>query len=274
MSEPHRPAERQFRACLIIIGDEILSGRTKDKNLAYLAEWLNEEGIELREVRVIPDEEDVIIRTVNDCRAAFDYLFTTGGIGPTHDDITADCVSRAFGVKLEHHPEAVAAMRDRVGESGMTEGRMRMTRVPVGGEMIRNPISAAPGFRIDNVFVLAGIPNVMQAMLGTLSGTLEGGRKMLSRTLHAFAGESVIARTVNEVHDAHDGVSVGSYPFYFDNSYGANLVLRGRDEAALAAAYEDLRSRLTDDGIRVGDGEALAPCADEDGKDSLTARNS
>ena len=274
MTEISVSSERTFNACLIIIGDEILSGRTKDRNLAFLAEWLNEEGIELKEARVIPDDEDVIVRTVNECRAVFDYVFTTGGIGPTHDDITADCISKAFKVDLEHHPDAVRAMTERVGADGMTEGRMRMTRVPAGGEIIRNPVSVAPGFRIGNVHVLAGIPDVMQAMLGTLKGEIRGGRKMLSRTMHAFAGESVIARTLDEVQAAHDDLSIGSYPFYYEESYGANLVLRARDADLLARVYEELRARLVEDGIRVGDGDAPTPEPEGPEPDSLSARTS
>ena len=274
MTETTSKKERLYRACLIIIGDEILSGRTKDRNLAFLAEWLNEEGIELKEVRVIPDDTAVIIETVNSCRAAFDYVFTTGGIGPTHDDITAESVARAFGVPLEFHPEAVRAMADRVGEENMTEGRRRMTRVPAGGEIIRNPISVAPGFRVENVFVMAGIPEVMQAMLGTLKGTLKGGRKMLSRTMHAFAGESVIAQTLTDVQDANPDLSIGSYPFYYRDSYGANLVLRGRDRDLLARAYEELRSRLVDEGITVGDGDAPVPDPVTEDHDTLGAKTS
>jgi len=274
MTEISVPSDRVFKACLIIIGDEILSGRTKDRNLAYLAEWLNEEGIELKEARVIPDEEDVVVRTVNECRAAFDYVFTTGGIGPTHDDITADCIAKAFGVRLENHPEAVKAMTERVGAENMTEGRMRMTRVPAGGEIIRNPVSVAPGFRVENVHVLAGIPDVMQAMLGTLKGKIAGGRKMLSRTMHAFAGESVIARTLDEVQAAHDDLSIGSYPFYYQQSYGANLVLRARDEGLLARVYEELRARLVEEGISVGDGDAPQPKPEGPDHDSLSAKTS
>lgn len=266
--------DRRYRACLIIIGDEILSGRTKDRNLAYLAEWLNDEGIELSEARVIPDVEAIIIRTVNECRAVFDYVFTTGGIGPTHDDITAECVAKAFGVPLLFHPDAHKAMADRVGEDKMTEGRRRMTRVPDGGEIIVNPISVAPGFRVENVYVLAGIPDVMQAMLGTLKGRLAGGRKVLSRTMHAFAGESVIARTLDDVQGRHDDLSIGSYPFYYHDRFGANLVLRARDPDLLADVYEELRRRLEDDGIRVGDGDAPGPEPLPDDKDTLDAKSS
>ncbi|MEX1146848.1 MAG: molybdopterin-binding protein [Sphingomonadales bacterium] len=267
-------ADRRYLACLIIIGDEILSGRTRDRNLAYLAEWLNDEGIELAEARVIPDLPDVIVRTLNECRATFDYVFTTGGIGPTHDDITADCVARAFGVPLEFHPEAHKAMADRVGEDNMTEGRRRMTRVPKGGAIIRNPISAAPGFHIENVLVLAGIPDVMQAMLGTIKGQLVGGRTVLSRTMHAFAGESVIAATLGDVQDAHDGLSIGSYPFYYRDSFGANLVLRARDAVLLSEAYEALRSRLEGEGIHVGDGDAPMPTPKPESRDTLDAKTS
>ncbi|HEY8351683.1 MAG TPA: molybdopterin-binding protein [Sphingomonadales bacterium] len=246
---------RRVTACLLIIGDEILSGRTRDANLSYLARWLNGEGVELREARVIPDDRTVIVRTVNEVRRAFDYVFTTGGIGPTHDDITTDCVAEAFGVPIHFNAEAERELMARL-TGPMTEGRRRMTRIPEGATLIRNPVSGAPGFRLGNVHVLAGIPAVMQAMLETIRGTLEGGRPVQSATLHVFAGESRIAATLLEVQERHPDVSIGSYPFGHQDRYGANLVLRSPDGARLAAATEELRQALIRDGFEPGIGEA------------------
>ncbi|MDA5193454.1 competence/damage-inducible protein A [Govanella unica] len=246
---------KRVTACLLIIGDEILSGRTEDANLNYLAKWLNEEGIELREVRVIPDVAEVIVPTLNAVRGAFDYVFTTGGIGPTHDDITADCVAAAFGVPLEFNAEAERQLMTRMN-GPMTEGRRRMTRIPAGGRTVPNPVSGAPGIEIGNVFVLAGIPRVMQAMLEELRGRLQGGRKVQSAALHVFAGESTMAATLSLVQDRAPEVAIGSYPFVTDDSYGASLVLRSPDPVALAAALDDLRAELQKNGFTVHEGEA------------------
>lgn len=248
---------RRVTACMLIIGDEILSGRTRDANLAYLAAWLNEEGVELKEARVLPDEEPVIIRAVNEVRAAFDYVFTTGGIGPTHDDITADCVAGAFGLPLLYSDEAARELMARL-TGPLTEGRRRMTRIPEGATIIRNPISGAPGFRLENVHVLAGIPAVMQAMLETLTGTLKGGRKVHSAALHVYSGESLIAATLARVQASYPGVTIGSYPFAHDDRYGASLVLRSPDERLLGEALDSLRSALEADGFQPLEGESRA----------------
>lgn len=247
--------QRRVTACLLIIGDEILSGRTRDANLSYLAKWLNGEGVELREARVIPDDAEVIIRTVNEVRAAYDYVFTTGGIGPTHDDITTDCVAAAFGVPLHFNEEAAKQLMARL-TGPMTEGRRRMTRIPEGATIIRNPLSGAPGFRLGNVHVLAGIPAVTEAMLETLRGTLSGGRPVRSETLHVFAGESVIAATLLGVQEQFPDVSIGSYPFGHQDRYGANLVLRSPDETRLGEATEALRQALERNGFAPAAGEA------------------
>ncbi len=239
-------------AALLVIGDEILSGRTKDKNIGFVAEYLTDIGIDLKEVRVVPDEEPEIVAAVNALRARYTYVFTTGGIGPTHDDITADCVAKAFGVPLHHHPQAVEIMRERVAKTGgvMNEARMRMTRVPDGGELVLNKISAAPGFRIGNVIVMAGIPSVMQAMLEYVTPQLKTGARMLSESVRADCREGDIGTELGEIAKAFPDVIIGSYPFV-DESGGANtnVVMRSRDPARLTAVKEAVEAML----VRVKD---------------------
>ena len=226
-------------AGILVIGDEILSGRTKDKNIGYIAEYLTNLGIDLKEVRVVADEESAIVEALNALRVRYDYVFTTGGIGPTHDDITADSIAKAFGVPIDHDPRAVALMKERLEKMGaeMNEARMRMARVPAGAELIVNPISAAPGFRIGNVFVMAGVPAIMQAMLDEVAPLLETGAKMLSETVRADLREGDVGTELGVVARAHPGVLIGSYPF-FDEKQGpnTNIVLRSRDPAKLKAA--------------------------------------
>src|SRR5260370_15154133 len=192
-------------AGLLVIGDEILSGRTKDKNIGYIAEYLTTIGIELKEVRVVADEEDAIVEALNALKSRYCYVFTTGGIGPTHDDITADAVAKAFGVSIDHHPEAVALLRARFGGAELNQARMRMARIPAGGELIRNKVSTAPGFRIGNVFVMAGVPTIMQAMLDFVAPTLKTGAKMLAETLRADAREGDIGGPPPRHPKAHPG---------------------------------------------------------------------
>ena len=219
-------------AALLVIGDEILSGRTKDKNIGYIAEYLTNIGVDLREVRVVADIEDEIVAAVNALRAKYDYLFTTGGIGPTHDDITADCVAKAFGVALPYHPEAVDILKKRFNGADLNEARMRMTRIPEGGTLVYNKVSGAPGFRIGNVFVMAGIPVVMQAMLDEIAPTLNTGKKMLSESVRADAREGDIGGPLGEVAKAFPDVTIGSYPFIDDK--GPNT--EHRDPRARAGA--------------------------------------
>ena len=232
-------------AGLLVIGDEILSGRTKDKNIGYIAEYLTAVGIELKEVRVVADEEDVIIEALNALRSRYAYVFTTGGIGPTHDDITADAVAKAFGVSIDYHPEAVALLRARFGGADLNEARMRMARVPAGAELVHNKVSTAPGFRIGNVFVMAGVPTIMQAMLDFVAPTLKTGAKVLSETVRADAREGDIGGPLAEVAKAHPGTMIGSYPF-FDEKRGpnTNIVVRSRDPAQLAAAKSAVETML------------------------------
>lgn len=244
---------RIWTAALVVIGDEILSGRTEDRNVAQVARWLNEHGIRLSEVRIVPDQEKAIVGAVNSLRQDHDYLFTTGGIGPTHDDITVDSIAAAFGVPVIVHPEARQILENyfRNRPQGLTESRLRMARVPAGAELIPNPTSGAPGVRIGNVFILAGIPNVARSMLEALDGKLEGGSPMRSVTVCAHAAESEVADLLKEVQDAHPGVSIGSYPFYRGGGFGANFVLRSEDEELASRCAEELKKRLKQAGIEV-----------------------
>jgi molybdenum cofactor synthesis domain-containing protein len=248
--------DRQWTAALAVIGDEILSGRTQDKNVAQLATWLNDQGIRLAEVRIVPDDTRRIAETVNALRAGHDYLFTTGGIGPTHDDITVDAIAEAFGVPVVVHPAARAILedyyRDRPG--GLNEARLRMARVPEGAELIPNPSSGAPGVKIGNVYILAGVPYIAASMLEALTGTLEGGRPVVSVTVGARAAESEVAQLLAETEAANPGVSIGSYPFFKDGGYGANFVIRSEDGELARATGDQLSKRLSDAGYEPVDG--------------------
>jgi molybdenum cofactor synthesis domain-containing protein len=232
-------------AGLLVIGDEILSGRTKDKNIGYIAEYLTAIGIDLREVRVVADDEVAIVEAVNALRHRYTYLFTTGGIGPTHDDITADSVAKAFGVSIGYDPRAVAIMRERFAEHELNEARMRMTRIPDGADLVHNKVSRAPGFRLGNVIVMAGIPTVMQAMLDEVAPKLKTGAKMLSETVRADAREGDIGTPLAEIAKVYPDVAIGSYPF-FDDQRGpnSNVVLRARDAERLADATRAVEEML------------------------------
>lgn len=230
---------------MIIIGNEILSGRTQDTNLAFLSRELNELGVRMTEARVIPDIEEVIVSTVNECRANFDYVFTTGGIGPTHDDITADCIAAAFGVELIIHPEAEKIIRKREAPPEVMASRLRMARVPVGGELIENPTGGPPGFKIANVFVMAGVPMVMQAMTSTLgNGQLTGGLPVRSHSIGAYLSEGQITVPLGKIQDKFPDIDLGSYPFYRKDSFGVNLVMRGTDEAELEIMKSEIETMI------------------------------
>jgi molybdenum cofactor synthesis domain-containing protein len=245
---------RVWTAALLIIGDEILSGRTQDRNLGTLAKWLNAGGIRLREVRVVPDDMAAIGTALNALRVSHDYLFTTGGIGPTHDDISVDAVAAALGVPVVSHPRAEAILRGYYGDR-ITDARLRMARVPEGAELIENPRTGAPGIRVGNIFMLAGVPAIMQTMLDALEGQLEGGKPMLSQAVGAWTHESAVADLLRETEKAWDGLAVGSYPFWREGRAGANFVMRHEDAAVLARAVADLRERLAVQGIATQDGE-------------------
>jgi molybdenum cofactor synthesis domain-containing protein len=234
-------------AAILVIGDEILSGRTKDKNIGYIAEYLTNIGIDLKEVRVVPDEEKEIVDALNALRHRYTYVFTTGGIGPTHDDITADCVAKAFGVTIDVDPRARKLMEERFAARGveMNEARLRMARIPAGAELVENKQSGAPGFWIGNVIVMAGVPSIMQAMLDAAAPKLQTGVKMLSETIKGDVREGDIGTELGEIAKQHPNVSIGSYPF-FDDKTGpnTNLVIRSRDAAHLAAARADVEAML------------------------------
>ena len=244
---------RIWTAALVVIGDEILSGRTEDRNVAQVARWLNGQGIRLSEVRIVADDQDAIVAAVNSLRPSYDYVFTTGGIGPTHDDITVDSIAAAFEVPVIVHPEARQLLEDyyRGRPQGLTDARLRMARVPAGAELIPNPTSGAPGVKIGNVFILAGIPAVARAMLDALEGRLEGGRPLVSVTVRALAAESEVAELLKTVQDEHPGVTIGSYPFYRDGGFGADFVVRSDEEGLARRCAEALRERLTGAAIEV-----------------------
>jgi molybdenum cofactor synthesis domain-containing protein len=230
-------------AAVLLIGDEVLSGRTKDKNLGFIADYLTALGIDLKEARVVSDDEADIVAAVNALRHRYTYVFSTGGIGPTHDDITADSMAKAFGVGISHHAEASEILLKHFAEMGReaNEARMRMARIPHGGTLIYNNVSKAPGFRIENVFVMAGVPKVMNAMMEAIAPDLSGGVVVKSRTIRFDGGEGDIAKPLKEVQEKWPMLSVGSYPFESERGFSTNLVLRGRDEAALAQAVEAVK---------------------------------
>ena len=250
--------ERIWTAALVVIGDEILSGRTHDKNIAQVASWLQVQGIRLAEVRVVADDMGAIAEAINALRIKHDYLFTTGGIGPTHDDITVDAVAAALGVPVVVHPEAYALLdgyyRDK--EGGFSPARQRMARVPEGGELIPNNISAAPGIRAGNVYMMAGVPGITAQMLDALTGTLEGGAPLLSETVGGWIRESEVADLLRETEKAYEGCQIGSYPFFREGKTGANFVVRStsrealdRCMAALCAGLDALGLSYTPGGI-------------------------
>ena len=242
--------ERIWTAALLVIGDEILSGRTQDKNIAQVADWLNTQGIRLEEVRVVPDNEARIADAVNELRNTYDYLLTTGGIGPTHDDITVDSIAAAFRVPVIVHPEARRILEDYYAtRGGVTDARLRMARVPDGAELIPNPLSGAPGVRLHNVYILAGVPSIAANMLEALDGKLQGGRPVVSVTVGAYAAESEVADLLRETEVAHSGVAIGSYPFSRDGRYGANFVMRSDDGDLAERTALDLQRRLEEAGI-------------------------
>ncbi|MCJ2037256.1 competence/damage-inducible protein A [Methylobacterium sp. J-068] len=243
--------EAAVTAAILVIGDEILSGRTKDKNIGTIADYCTAIGIDLKEVRIVPDEAHRIVAAVNALRDAYTYLFTTGGIGPTHDDITADCVAAAFGVTIDVDPRARAMLLERHKPEDLNEARLRMARIPAGADLIANPVSKAPGFRIGNVFVMAGVPSIMQAMLDNIGPTLATGAKILSETIEAGnMPEGTYAGGLAGIAKAHGAVSIGSYPSMTPNGFANRIVVRGRDAEAIAHARADIVTLL--DGLRDG----------------------
>jgi len=241
MSSP----DKIWTAGLIVIGDEILSGRTHDKNIAQVASWLQVQGIRLAEVRVVPDVQDRIVEAVNALRAASDYLFTTGGIGPTHDDITVDAVAEALGVPVIVHPDARALLeRYYADKGGLNDGRLRMARAPEGADLIPNRMSGAPGIRRGNVILMAGVPHITAGMLDALTGELEGGAPLISETIGCWVAESEVAQTLREVEAAHPNCQIGSYPFFREGRVGANFVVRSTIADDLGACVGALADSL------------------------------
>jgi molybdenum cofactor synthesis domain-containing protein len=250
--------DKKVTAAVIMIGDEILSGRTQDKNLNFIATWLGERGIRVMEARVVPDIEDEIVDAVNTLRAKFDYVFTSGGIGPTHDDITADSIAAAFGVPIGHHPEAMARLTAHYEAQGIefNEARQRMARIPDTATLIDNPVSKAPGFQIGNVFVMAGIPSVMQAMITSIEDRLTGGARMLACSVAGQIAEGMVAGPLGALQEKYPAVSMGSYPYYKDGTFGANLVFRSTDPALLEAVKQEAVEMVRSLGVEpvIGDG--------------------
>lgn len=244
-------SERIYTAGLVVIGDEILSGRTHDKNIAQVASWLQVQGIRLAEVRVVPDVVERIVEAVNALREQNDYLFTTGGIGPTHDDITVDAVAEALGVGVVVHPEARAMLERYYGSRGLevTEARLRMARVPEGAELIPNRMSGAPGIKIGNLHLMAGVPHITAGMLDALTGTLEGGAPLLSETIGCWTAESEVADILREAEKAHESCQIGSYPFFREGRVGANFVIRSTDADELKSCVDSLCDGLATAGF-------------------------
>ncbi|MBB3807975.1 competence/damage-inducible protein A [Pseudochelatococcus contaminans] len=238
--ESQRGESNAATAAVLVIGDEILSGRTQDRNIGYIAQYLTGIGIDLREARVVADVEDEIIAAVDALRARYTYVFTTGGIGPTHDDITADAIAKAFGVPLEEHPRAIAALLKYLRPEDLNPARRRMARIPQGAKLVNNPVSKAPGFWIGNVIVMAGIPSVMHAMLDNVATELRTGVPVVSRTIKATCKEGDVAEGLGTIARNHANVAIGSYPYFSEGTSGTNIVLRSRDADALETAYNEV----------------------------------
>jgi molybdenum cofactor synthesis domain-containing protein len=256
MSSAATDAPKIVTAAVLVIGNEILSGRTKDANLNYIATGLTEIGIRLMEARVVPDIEARIVEAVNALRRQYDYVFTTGGIGPTHDDITSESIAKAFGVKWALDPRAEKLLRDHYGDADLTEARLRMAHVPQGASLIDNPVSIAPGFRMENVHVMAGVPAICRAMFDGIKSSLTPGDKVHAKTVGGFIGEGVIAKDLGLLQQRYPALDIGSYPFFRQGRFGASFVIRGTDEAAIAKAAEELRAIIRNLGAEPIEGEA------------------
>ena len=237
---------KNITAAILVIGDEILSGRTKDANIGYIAEYMTNIGVDLKEVRIVPDEEPEIVAALDVLRHRYTYVFTTGGIGPTHDDITADCVAKAFGVAIDVDERAVALLLTRLKREDLNEARLRMCRIPVGADLIVNQISAAPGFRLGNVIVMAGVPRIMQSMLEAIGPTLETGAKMLSQTIEAGLPEGAYGAGLGDIQKRYPRTSIGSYPHFNTSGGGFNnqIVVRSKDAGMLDAAVAEVLALL------------------------------
>ena len=241
-------------AAILVIGDEILSGRTKDKNIGYIADCLTNVGVYLSEVRIVPDKEEKIIQALDSLRNEYTYVLTTGGIGPTHDDITADCVAKAFGVGISENKEAIDMLLERIPLEDLNESRRRMARIPHGATLIENSVSKAPGFNIGNVFVMAGVPSVMQAMLDVVITRMETGQKLLSCNIHTNIKEGDLAEILREIQKETTSVIIGSYPYYNENGYGANVVCRGKNIDDIKSVAIIIKEKLSSIGnVEIGE---------------------
>jgi len=240
--------QKVITAAALAIGDELLSGRTRDKNIGHLANALTQQGIDLKEVRIVSDEQDAIVRALNALRGRYTYVFTSGGIGPTHDDITADAIAAAFGVPIDHDPRAMRLLTEHYASREMefTAARQRMARIPEGADLIENPVSVAPGFKIENVHVLAGVPSVFCAMLENVLPALEGGVKMLSETIYCPFGEGTIGDRLGDIQKTHSETSIGSYPKYDGEKFFTRIVVRAREKNKQLAAVADINTMLSD----------------------------
>ncbi len=234
-------------AAVLVIGDEILSGRTKDKNIGFIADYLTQMGIDLKEVRVVADDQDAIVEAVNALRARWTYVFTSGGIGPTHDDITADAMAAAFGVGIDHDPRAMAILEAHYATSPnmeFNEARKRMARIPFGADLIENKVSSAPGFRLENVHVMAGVPSVMQAMMDAIAPTLKTNSKVMNETIDSGVGEGLVAGPLAELAKDHPNVVIGSYPYMRQDLFATNIVMRSRSREDLDKAVKAVHDML------------------------------
>ena len=235
-----KKANKKVKAAIIIIGNEILSGRTQDVNVVAISNWLNELGVRLEEVRVIPDIEDLIVETINDVRKKFNYVFTTGGIGPTHDDITSRSIAKAFNLSYGYHKEAYEILEKYYGKSEFNEGRKKMAMLPAKALLILNPTSGAPGFIVDNVYCLPGVPSILKSMLGELNDKIKGGKKILSKTMNLRTVESEIAESLEKVQNKFKDIEIGSYPFFKQGKVGVSIVIRSTDENLISICYKDV----------------------------------
>ena len=239
--------KKTITAAVLVIGDEILSGRTKDKNIGYIADFCTNVGIDLAEVRIVPDIEDEIVAAVNALRSRYTYVFTTGGIGPTHDDITADAIARAFGVGISENPEVIEMLLTRIRREDLNEARRRMARIPHGARLVKNRVSTAPGFWIGNVIVMAGVPSIMQSMMDAVADKLETGARMIIENIDAGGiPEGAYAAGLGEIAAAHAGLSIGSYPSFLDGKFRNQIVVRGKDAEAVATGVARVEALLKD----------------------------
>ena len=237
-----KKANKKINAAIVIVGNEILSGRTQDVNVATISKWLNSLGVKLEEVRIIPDIEDSIVKTVNDVRKKFNYVFTTGGIGPTHDDITSKSIAKAFNISYGYHKEAYEILKQYYGKSEFNEGRKKMAMLPDKALLILNPSSGAPGFIVDNVYCLPGVPSILKSMLGELNSKIIGGKKILSKTMNLKTVESEIAEPLERVQNKFKDIEIGSYPFFRKGKVGVSIVIRSTEEKLISICYKDIEN--------------------------------